>query len=190
MKKNIAVLLLILLPCLGFASDLKGNWVLDKSEIDYKVTHPLHHVVGKSTEARGKGSCSEAGCRFIVAVPVKSFDSGDGNRDLHMLQITRGADNPLIAVNVAFPMPTPKGLPLEVLADLEIQFAGKKVKYPKVKLVVVPLEASQARITAIIPLSLKDFGISPPSLLGVPIEDSVPVQLYMTWKKVVVSAVN
>ena len=178
---------LLLLPTLGFAADLKGNWVLDKSEMDYKVTHPLHHVVGKSSEARGKGSCSPAGCRFIVAVPVKSFDSGDANRDLHMLQITKGADNPLIVVNVEFPTPGSKAFPKEILADLEIKFAGKQVKYPKVKLAVVTLEASQARITAVIPLSLKDFAISPPSLLGVPIEDSVPVQLDMTWKKIAAS---
>ena len=70
MKVGKIVLLLLLLPVLGFASELKGNWVLDKSEIDYKVTHPLHHVIGKSTEARGKGICSAAKCQFIVAVPV------------------------------------------------------------------------------------------------------------------------
>lgn len=184
------IFLLVLFPAFTLASDLKGHWVLEKSELDYKVTHPLHHVVGKSTAARGKGSCSDAGCQFIVAVPVKTFDSGDGNRDTHMLQITKGADNPLIAVNVEFPTPASKAFPKEIFANLEIQFAGKKVKYPKVKLVVVPLEGSQVQITSVIPLSLKDFGISPPSLLGVPIEDLVPVQLDMTWKKVEASEVQ
>jgi hypothetical protein len=29
---------------------------------------------------------------------VKSFDSGDSNRDLHMLQATRGAQFPLVTV--------------------------------------------------------------------------------------------
>jgi hypothetical protein len=29
---------------------------------------------------------------------VKSFDSGDNNRDLHMLQVTRGPQFPLIGV--------------------------------------------------------------------------------------------
>ncbi len=190
MKIGKIVLLLLFLPVLGFASELKGNWVLDKSEIDYKVTHPLHHVIGKSTEARGKGLCSAAKCQFIVAVPVKSFDSGDNNRDLHMLQITQGADHPLIQVNVVFPTPPGKAIPGEISADLEIQFAGQKVNYSKVKLGVVSLEPGQVRVTAVISLSLKAFSITPPSLLGVPIEDAVPVQLDMTWKKVGTSAVN
>ncbi|HXL72495.1 MAG TPA: hypothetical protein VN963_02615 [bacterium] len=182
--------LLFFIPVLGLASDLKGNWVLDKSEIDYKVTHPLHHVIGKSTGARGKGICSRSECRFIVAVPVKSFDSGDSNRDLHMLQITKGADDPLIVVNVGFPPPSGKTIPGEISADLEIQFAGQKVNYSKVKLGMVSLEPGQVRVTAVITLSLKAFDITPPSLLGVPIEDSVPIQLDMTWKKVGTSAVN
>jgi hypothetical protein len=190
MKKWIAVLLLCWIPALSWASDIKGNWVLDHSELSYKVTHPLHHVSGKSTEARGKGICSAAKCQFIMAVPVKSFDSGDSNRDLHMLQVTKGADYPLIQVNVAFPTPSGKALPKEILADLEVQFAGQKVNYSKVKLGVVSLEPGQVRVTAVITLSLKAFDITPPSLLGVPIEDSVPIQLDMTWKKVGTSAVN
>src|ERR1700679_2855204 len=190
MKLFKTVFLLLLIPTLGLASDLKGKWVLDKSEIDYKVIHPLHHVVGKSTEARGKGICSAAKCQFIVAVPVKSFDSGDSNRDLHMLQITKGADDPLIQVNVVFPTPSGKAIPGEISADLEIQFAGQKVNYSKVKLGMVSLEPGQVRVTAVISLSLKAFDITPPSLLGVPIEDSVPIQLDMTWKKVGISAVN
>ena len=189
MKIGLTLLWLTLVPALGFASELKGNWVLDKSEIDYKVTHPLHHVIGKSTEARGKGICTATQCRFIVAVPVKSFGTGDENRDLHMLQVTKGGDYPLIAVNVEFPMPS-GDIPPEILADLVVNFAGQKVNYSKVKLGMVSLEPGQVRVTAVISLSLKAFDITPPSLLGVPIEDSVPIQLDMTWKKVGTSAVN
>ena len=184
MIKYSIALLWVLATSQVFSADLTGHWVLQSSQVSYKVTHPLHHVVGKTDQARGKGTCSASEGQFLVGVPVKSFDSGDGNRDTHMLQITKGADNPLIAVNVEFPTPASKAFPKEIFSNLEIQFAGKKVKYPKVKLVVVPLEGSQVQITSVIPLSLKDFGISPPSLLGVPIEDSVPVQLDMTWKKV------
>jgi hypothetical protein len=31
---------------------------------------------------------------FLIAVPVKSFDSGHSNRDLHMIQAMRGAEFP------------------------------------------------------------------------------------------------
>lgn len=190
MKIWTILLLSVFFPTLACATELKGKWVLDKSEIDYKVTHPLHHVIGKSTEARGKGICSDTECQFLVAVPVKSFGTGDENRDLHMLQVTQGADHPLIVVNVVFPTHSEKAIPAEISADLDIQFAGQKVKYSKVKLGVVSLEPGQVRVTAVISLSLKAFDITPPSLLGVPIEDSVPIQLDMTWKKVGTSEAN
>ena len=46
---------------------------------------------GTKHVAKGKGVCKDGQCDFLLAVPVKSFDSGDTNRDLHMLQVTRGA---------------------------------------------------------------------------------------------------
>ena len=51
---------------------------------------------GVSHSARGKGICHAGECDFLIAVPVKSFDSGDSNRDLHMLQVTRGAEFPMV----------------------------------------------------------------------------------------------
>ena len=72
-----------------FAAD--GQWILDQSTLTYHVSHSLHQVDGVSHAARGKGVCHAGQCDFLIAVPVKSFDSGDSNRDLHMLQVTRGA---------------------------------------------------------------------------------------------------
>ncbi len=184
MKRFLVCVLVFILPALAVGVELKGDWVLEKSLISYKVTHPLHHVIGKTTEARGKGICTMDHGQFLVGVPVKSFDSGDGDRDTHMLQITQGADHPLITVVIDFKTRAKKGVPDKVLADLTVQFAGKTVKYPQITLKMVPLEGSQVQVTALIPLSLKDFAITPPSLLGVPINDSVPVQVDTTWKKV------
>jgi hypothetical protein len=184
MKKCAALLLLLTLPEMVFGADINGNWQLEKSNISYLVTHPLHHVVGKTDQSRGKGTCSAGHGQFLVGVPVKSFDSGDGNRDTHMLQITKGADHPLVVVHIDFKVPVKNGVLGSFLADLSIEFAGKTVKYPQVPLKMVPLEGSQFQVTTLIPVSLKDFGIAPPSLLGVPINDSVPVQVDTTWKKV------
>ncbi len=183
MKKILTGLLVFLLPVAGFSVDLKGNWILEKSEITYQVKHPLHEAAGKSLSAKGKGVCYGHICKFLVAVPVKSFDSGDGNRDLHMLQITRGGDFPRIEVNVQFVQESLKGLPKVITADLEVQFAGKKFKYLKVKLAVEPWKADGAHITGIIPLNIKDFAIEAPTLLGIPINNEVPVTLSMYWKK-------
>ncbi len=122
--------------------------------------------------------------RVLVAVPVKSFDSGDNNRDLHMLEVTKAGLYPLIEVNAKTPEihidPTTKTL----VADLEISFAGKKVKYPKLTIAVLDWESGEVHLTGDIILSLKAFDIIPPSLLTMPIQDAVPVKLDMFWKRV------
>jgi len=55
--------------------------VLEQSTLTYHVSHPLHQVDGVSHAPRGKGVCKDGQCDFLIAVPVKSFDSGDSNRD-------------------------------------------------------------------------------------------------------------
>ena len=88
---------LIAFPALAGAD---SQWVLEQSILTYHVSHPLHQVDGVSQAARGKGVCHDGQCDFLIAVPVKSFDSGDSNRDLHMLQVTRGAQFPMVTVRI------------------------------------------------------------------------------------------
>lgn len=182
MQKQLLWILAFLAPSLGFSAGAKGHWVLEKAEIGYTVTHPLHVVHGKSFSAKGKGVCYGGHCDFLVAVPVKSFDSGDQNRDLHMLEVTRAGLYPLIEVN-AKTAEIQAGHPQKtVSADLEVQFAGQKVEYRKVQLNVLEWKSEEAHITGGFTLSLKAFGIKAPSLLTMPVKDDIPVKLDMTWK--------
>ncbi len=98
-NKCLIALLLFALPAV---CQTDTNWVLGQSTLTYYVTHPIHHVQGSSHAARGKGLCHAGECDFLIAVPVKSFDSGDSNRDLHMLQVTRGAQYPMVVVRTKF----------------------------------------------------------------------------------------
>lgn len=182
MKKFTAAVVLFLLPALGFPAGSKINWKLEKSEITYTVTHPFHVVHGKSIAAKGEGLRSSNGtCQFLVAVPVKSFNSGDNNRDLHMQEVTKAGLNPLIKVNVEIAKIADQKAPQTLEAEADIDFAGKKASYPKVKLEVVEWKEGQIHITSIVPLTLKDFEITPPSLLTLPINNEVPVKLDMWW---------
>ena len=61
---------------------------------------------------------------------MKSFDSGDSNRDLHMLQVTRGAEFPLVTVRTR--LPESDAASANINADLEIQFAGQTARYKQV----------------------------------------------------------
>jgi hypothetical protein len=156
-----------------------SEWVLDGSTITYFVSHPLHHVDGTSHAAKGKGVCRGKTCDFLIAAPVKTFDSGDSNRDLHMLQVTRGGKFPLIVVKTSLPE-TLAGA--TIAADLEVQFAGETTHYLQVPFQRAD-QGDHSRITGTIPLKISDFRIDPPMLLAVSIKDSVPITVDMSWVK-------
>src|ERR1700675_1204704 len=101
MTRTSALLWLLMLPALGGAAD--REWVLRENTLAYHVSHALHQTEGVSHAARGKGVCDAGQCDFIIAVPIKTFDSGDSNRDLHMLQATRGAQFPIVSVRTRLP---------------------------------------------------------------------------------------
>ncbi|MDE3187996.1 MAG: YceI family protein, partial [Acidobacteriota bacterium] len=84
-----------LLAALPLFAQTDTQWVVEQSTLSYHMSHPMHQVDGTSHEAKGKGVCHDGQCDFLIAVPVKSFNSGDTNRDLHMLETTRGAQFPM-----------------------------------------------------------------------------------------------
>lgn len=99
-NKSLAAFLLLAAASLAAA---QTTCTRQQSTLTYSMTHPIHHVEGVSHAARGKGICEAGTCNFLIAVPVKSFDSGDSNRDLHMLQVTKGAEFPMVVVPTQFP---------------------------------------------------------------------------------------
>jgi len=154
------------------------TWVLKQSTLTYHVSHPLHQTDGVSHAARGKGVCHEDQCDFLIAVPVKSFDSGDSNRDLHMIQVTKGAEFPMVTVRTR--LPESAATATTIKADLDIQFAGQSAHYSQVPL-DVKTEGAEKHITGTIPATLTDFKIDPPSLLTMPVKNEIPVKIDMTW---------
>ena len=155
-----------------------SQWGLDQSTLTYHMSHPMHEVDGVSHAAKGKGICHAGQCEFLIAVPVKSFDSGDSNRDLHMIEAVRGAQFPMIVVRAQFSEAETREQWIH--ASLEVQLAGQTAHYTN-----VPFERTEqgagARITGTIPLTCSDFKIERPSFLTVPIKNEIPVRVDMTW---------
>jgi hypothetical protein len=176
---GLAIVFFLLLGIPIFAQT-DSQWVLEQSTLTYHVTHPLHQVDGVSHAARGKGVCHAGQCDFLIAVPVKTFDSGDSNRDLHMLQVTRGGQFPMVTVRTR--LPESASASATIHADLEIQFAGQTAKYDQV-LFQQKSQGNEIRITGTIPATLTDFKIDPPSLLTVAVKNEMPVRVEMTWQR-------
>ena len=177
MNKKILTVLLLLAPLRLVSAD--GQWVLEQSTLTYHVSHPLHQVEGVSHAARGKGVCHAGQCDFLIAVPVKSFDSGDSNRDLHMLQVTRGAQFPLVSVRTRLPETAGKSATIQV--DLEVEFAGQTAQYKQVPFQLV-MQGGKIQISGTIPATVSDFKIDPPKLLAIAIKNEIPVKVEMTWR--------
>jgi hypothetical protein len=176
---------LLLAALMATASPLAGqaveHWMLDTSALTYHVSHPLHQTEGVSHAARGKGTCRAGACEFLIAAPVESFGSGDSNRDLHMRQVTRGGEFPMVTVRTRLPE-TAATLDT-IYADLDIEFAGQQAHYAR-----VPFERTRdgavIRISGIVPVTLSDFKIDPPALFGIAVKNDVPVRVEMTWRRV------
>jgi hypothetical protein len=174
--KILLALTLLVLPKIARAD---SQWVLQKSTLTYHVSHPLHDVDGVSHAAKGKGTCHAGQCDFLIAVPVKSFDSGDSNRDLHTLQVTRAGEFPMVVVRSQLPEQPPTSGTIH--ADLEIQFAGQTAHYKQVPF-QLKTQGKDIEITGTIPAMVSDFKISPPKLLSMPIKNEIPVKLDMIWR--------
>jgi hypothetical protein len=173
----LTVFVLVALPRVAHGDSV---WILEKSTLTYHLSHPLHNSEGVSHAARGKGVCHGDACEFLIAVAVKSFDSGDSNRDLHMLQATHGAEFPLVTVRTQ--LPEKASVSSTIYADLEIQFAGRTVRYAQVALQRA-MEGNDVHITGTIPATLSAFKIDPPSLLAIPVKNDMPVTVDLTWKQ-------
>lgn len=180
MKTKIKLFAIFLLFAIPACAQTDSQWVLEQSTLTYHISHPLHQVDGVSHAARGKGICHAGQCDFLIAVPVKSFDSGDSNRDLHMLQVARGGQFPMVTVRTH--LPESAAASATIYADLEIDFSGQTAQFTHIPFQLTS-QGPVSRISGTIPATLTDFKIDPPSLLAMPVKNEIPVRVEMTWRK-------
>lgn len=175
--KNYSLLFLgTLLSMSAFAETLSGAYELSSSKVEYTVQYLVKKADGASTASKGKGLCTEKDCEFLVAAPVKSFESKDSNRDFNMLKPTKADKHPMVVARLK----TPAAMGADFKADVEIEFAGVKHTYPQV---VFKTSGTAQAFSAegSINVSLTNHKIEKPSLLGVEVEDRLPVSINAKW---------
>lgn len=170
---------IILLTNFAHAEILNGKYELINSKINYEVSYLIKKADGESLSAKGKGECSSR-CEFIVAVPVKSFQSKDSNRDANMLRSTNAEKYPLVVDKIYTQKEISKG---ELLAELEIEFAGVKHLYKSIPFKAL-IKNNSLQIEGKFDLILSEHKIEKPSLMGVEIKDLVPLTISADWKKI------
>lgn len=163
-----------------------GARVLDldarASTVRFHVEHKLHQVDGVSRGAEGKAVLDADGAvRAMVRVPVQSFDSGDANRDSHMLQALEAGRFPFVVFKGVGSLAgaAPGGRPVELKLRGELEFHG--VKRPVEVPVTVELgQDGSARVRGTFTVSLEAHGVERPSLLFVKLEDTCKVAVDLT----------
>jgi hypothetical protein len=95
-----------------------------------------------------------------------------------MLQVTRGAEYPMVSVRTQLPEAEIK--PGTVHADLQVQFAGQTATFKQVPL-QLSTEGKDIHLSGTIPATLSDFKIPPPTLLTIPMKNEIPVHVDMVW---------
>jgi len=148
------------------------------SVVRYRVNHKLHKVEGISRSVEGKALLEPDGSvRAMVRIPVQSFDSGDTNRDAHMLETLEAGRHPHVVFKgvTRLDRPGPERKAVEASLRGEMEFHG--VKQPVEVPVTVELGSGGARVRGKLTVSLEAYRIERPSLLLVKVDDGCLIEL-------------
>ena len=154
------------------------------SSITYDMRHPTHGWTGTSRSVTGSLLVRADGAIVggMVTAPVASFDSGNRNRDSNMLEVTGAAT--YRAVTFQAVRVTPLAVPTaDVTATVEgvLTFHGVRqaVRVP-VKVEAVP---GGVRLQGRLAVTLTQFRIDAPRLLGVRVDDRIGLALDLVARR-------
>lgn len=147
------------------------------SVLSYRLEHKLHGVEGVSRSIEGRARLLPDGTvQAMVRARVDSFDSGNGNRDAHMREVTEAARHPYVTLKAVGTAPGvdayPAAVELVLRGELELHGRARPVEVP----ITVRWESpDRATVEASFAASLEAHGIERPSLLFVAVEDRLAV---------------
>lgn len=147
------------------------------SILSYRLVHKLHEVTGVSRAVEGKARLQPGGTvQVMVRSRVDAFDSGNGNRDAHMLEATEAARFPFVTLKAVAAVASPASYPARVEATLRGELSFHGVSRPvEVPVTVSFATARQAQVIGQVTISLEAHAVERPSLLFVKVDDTVVV---------------
>jgi hypothetical protein len=170
-----AALVVLTHPWAGFANGetvaLEGS-----GTVSYRLVHKFHTVNGTSPALAIRGSVDGAGLRVMARAPVRSFDSGNNNRDAHMMEAVEGEKYPWVSVRAALPgfkLPTEAGTS-KLKLDAAVELHGVTVNHP-VEIELVAKDSSHFHVRFQFLEKLTEHKIERPSLLFVPVNDDITI---------------
>jgi polyisoprenoid-binding protein YceI len=183
-------LVLLGLATIPFAQDGQYQSLNGPSTLTYTLVHPMHVIQGVSHGVTCKVSINNDTAKSEIAcsAPLISFESGNDSRDSHMLEVVEALRYPEVqfsghptghVAGSASESAKPSGGE-KWLVTGDLKFHG--YTYP-IRFTVVPtFSEGRVRIVGAFPISLTEFHIKRPSLLFVPVQDTVRIAIDVTAK--------
>jgi len=145
--------------------------------VEYVVRHKLHTVRGVSRQVEIRAVADGSGLKVMGRAPVRSFDSGNSNRDAHVLEVVRAEKNPLVVLRgMAKGFQLPKGpgsftVPLET----EVQLAGVATPV-HLTAQIEELASGDWKVNFAFDHRLSAHSIERPKLLLIPVDDEISIR--------------
>jgi polyisoprenoid-binding protein YceI len=147
------------------------------SAVRFHVNHKLHQVDGVSKSAEGKAVLDADGTvRTMVRIPVQSFDSGDSNRDSHMLETLQAGKFPSVVFKGVGKVSgaAPGGPPVNLTLKGELDFHGVK-RAVEVPVTVAFARDGSARVQGKLTVSLEAHQVERPSMFTIKLDDDCAI---------------
>jgi len=155
------------------------------STVRFQVDHKLHEVKGASRAVEGKAALEPDGAvKAMVRIPVQSFDTGDSNRDSHMLETLEAGKFPHVVFKgigqVASQAPGGKPVAVTLRGELDLHGVKRPVEVP----VTVEFAADgSVRVKGRLVVSLEAHRLERPSLLTIKIDDACTIDLDLLLRR-------
>jgi len=155
-------------PALGQVAPVE--LVRDESSVTYRITHPLHVVEATSKDvlyAVAIDTTARAITSVSAHVDVMTFDSGNSNRDSHAMEVIDALSYPEAEFHST--AITRQGDSLRVTGTLTFHGVTKEIH----ALMAAAWGERTVTVTGGFDVSLTEFKIDRPSLLMIPVDDTL-----------------
>jgi polyisoprenoid-binding protein YceI len=178
MKYFFLIAILTFFVSISFGQKRKLNANLKNSSVMYHMSHPLHDWDASTKEFKAiiafndnEGKVEAA----AVVIPVKSFDSGNSNRDSHALEELEVLKFP----NVSFSCSNLAYNGKEVVMEGKLNFHG--IEKPITINAHQELTKKLLSVSGKFEINMTEFGVKPPGLMGMTTKEEIRLDFMFSF---------
>jgi polyisoprenoid-binding protein YceI len=165
-----------LIPALLLAAAAAGAKTYEalpgESTLGYRIVHPMHKVHAVTREFRCTVDLTRdtVTSKIQVSADVKTFDSGNSNRDSHAMEVIQARKFPRVEF-VSDSVKKEDGGKYRVFGQLTFHGETHPVEFP----VTPTVTPGKVEIAGGFSVKLSDYKVKRPSLMFIPTEDKIDI---------------